>query len=199
MTEGRDASVFVHDKALCESDDIGPRTRVWAFAHVMPGASIGPDCNICDHAFVETGAVIGRGVTVKNNVLIWDRVTIEDEVFLGPNVVFTNDLVPRAAIKRPREELLSTLVRRGATIGANTTVVCGVTLGAYAFVGAGSVVVEDVPEHGFVVGNPARRIGWACVCGLRLPTDLSCTCGRTYIPSEEGIRLLTSTQEEPRA
>lgn len=192
MTEGRDDSVFVHEMALCESDDIGPRTRVWAFAHVMPGASIGPDCNICDHAFVETGAVIGRRVTVKNNVLIWDGVTIEDEVFLGPNVVFTNDLIPRAAIKRPREEFLPTLVKRGATVGANSTVVCGVTLGTYAFVGAGSVVVEDVPDHGLVVGNPARRIGWSCVCGLRLSDDLRCTCGRRYRPSQGGGLRLSS-------
>jgi UDP-2-acetamido-3-amino-2,3-dideoxy-glucuronate N-acetyltransferase len=189
MSKGLDASVFVHEKALCESEDIGSGTRVWAFAHIMEGATIGADCNICDHAFVESGAVIGRGVTVKNNVLIWDRVTIEDEVFLGPNVVFTNDLVPRAVSKKQRDELSPTLVRRGTTIGANATIVCGITIGTHAFVGAGSVVTADIPDQGFVVGNPARRIGWACVCGLRLPADLRCTCGRGYRPSNGTIRL----------
>ena len=176
----RDATVFVHERALCESDDVGPRTRIWAFAHVMKGARIGADCNVGDHAFVEGGAVIGDRVTVKNAVLVWDRVTIEDDVFLGPNAVFTNDPVPRAAFKRPPETWLPTIVRRGASIGANATIVCGVTIGAAAFVGAGSVVVRDVPAHALVVGNPARRVGWVCACGERLPANLLCACGRGY-------------------
>lgn len=184
----RDGEVFVHDKALCESTDIGPGTRIWAFAHVMEGARIGADCNICDNAFIEGGAVIGRGVTVKNNVLIWDGVTIEDEVFLGPNVVFTNDLTPRASIKKGREDFLSTVVERGATIGANATIVCGVTIGTMAFVGAGSVVTRDVGSHVLVFGNPARMVGWACACGLRLPESLACSCGRRYRRiGEEGL------------
>jgi UDP-2-acetamido-3-amino-2,3-dideoxy-glucuronate N-acetyltransferase len=176
----RDPSVFVHELALCESDQIGPRTRVWAFAHVLAGARIGADCNVCDHAFVEGGAVVGDGVTIKNNVLLWDGVTVEDEVFLGPNVVFTNDPRPRAGFKKGPEGWLPTLVRRGATIGANATVVCGVTVGCYAFVGAGSVVTADVPDHALVVGNQARRVGWACECGQTLPEALSCACGRSY-------------------
>ena len=175
-----DPSVFVHPQALCESDDVGPRTRIWAFAHVLPGARIGADCNVCDHAFVEGGAVVGDAVTIKNNVLLWDGVTVEDEVFLGPNAVFTNDPRPRAASKKGREAWLPTLVRRGATVGANATVVCGVTVGRWAFVGAGAVVVADVPDHALVVGNPARRIGWACECGERLPDDLVCACGRAW-------------------
>ena len=133
-------TVFVHEKALCETEDIGAGTRVWAFAHVMKGVSIGEDCNIGDHVFIETGARLGDRVTVKNNVLLWDRVTIEDEVFLGPNAVFTNDLNPRVAFKKPPERFLPTLVRRGASIGANATIVCGVTIGEQAFVGAGAVV-----------------------------------------------------------
>jgi UDP-2-acetamido-3-amino-2,3-dideoxy-glucuronate N-acetyltransferase len=189
----RDPSVFVHELALCESDDVGPRTRVWAFAHVLPGASIGADCNVCDHAFVEGGAVVGNSVTIKNNVLLWDRVTVEDEVFLGPNAVFTNDIRPRAGVRKGREAWLPTLVRRGATIGANATVVCGVTVGRWAFVGAGAVVVADVPDHALVVGNPARRVGWACRCGERLPDDLQCaSCGRAY-------RLAGGTLEERRS
>jgi UDP-2-acetamido-3-amino-2,3-dideoxy-glucuronate N-acetyltransferase len=181
-----DPSVFVHPLALCESGEIGARTRIWAFAHVLPGARIGADCNVCDHAFVEGGALVGNSVTIKNNVLLWDGVTVEDEVFLGPNAVFTNDLRPRAAFKKGREELLPTLVRQGATIGANATVVCGVTVGRWAFVGAGAVVSADVPDHALVVGNPARHVGWACVCGERLPETLACGCGRSYRSTPAG-------------
>jgi len=176
----RDPSVFVHDKALCESDDIGPRTRVWAFAHVMRGAVIGSDCNVGDHAFLESGARLGNHVTVKNCVLVWDKVTVEDEVFLGPNMVFTNDMNPRVAFKKSPAAFLPTLVRRGASIGANATIVCGVTIGENAFVGAGSVVIRDVPAYALVVGNPARRVGWMCACGEKLPPNLVCSCGRHY-------------------
>jgi acetyltransferase-like isoleucine patch superfamily enzyme len=122
-----DRTVRVHPAGLCESSEVGPRTRIWAFAHVLPGAVVGADCNICDHAFVETGARVGDRVTVKNAVLIWDGVTIEDDVFIGPNVVFTNDLNPRAHVTKGRDRFVPTVVRRGATIGANATVVCGVT------------------------------------------------------------------------
>ena len=190
------ASVFVHEKALCESTEIGPRTRVWAFAHVMEGARIGAGCNICDNVFIESGAIIGNGVTVKNNVLIWDRVTVEDDVFLGPNVVFTNDLNPRAAIKKPRSALLPTHVMRGATIGANATIVCGVTIGEFAFAGAGAVVTADVPPYGLVLGNPARLAGWVCRCGRRLPQDLRCECGRGYRTGSQGLELIASMLNE---
>lgn len=182
-----DPSVLVHEKALCESADIGPRTRVWAFAHVMAGARIGSDCNVGGHAFIENGAVVGNRVTVKNNVLIWDKVTVEDDVFIGPNAVFTNDLNPRATVKKPASDLVPTLVRTGATIGANATIVCGVTVGRYAFVGAGAVVTANVLTHALVVGNPARRVGWACECGRRLPDDLRCGCGRRYLPNGDGL------------
>ena len=175
-----DASVFVHEKALCESTTVGPRTRVWAFAHVMPGAVVGADCNIGDHVFIETGARIGDRVIVKNNALVWDKVTLEDDVFVGPNAVFTNDFIPRVAFKNPPEKFLPTLVRRGASIGANATIVCGVTIGEQAFVAAGTVVVRDVPAYAMVAGNPARRIGWMCACGKKLPATLACTCGRAY-------------------
>jgi UDP-2-acetamido-3-amino-2,3-dideoxy-glucuronate N-acetyltransferase len=192
-----DASVFVHEKALCESVEIGPRTRVWAFAHVMAGARIGANCNICDNVFIESGAIVGDGVTVKNNVLIWDKVTIGDEVFLGPNVVFTNDLNPRAAVKKLPSELVSTHVERGATIGANATVVCGVTVGEFAFVGAGAVVTMDVPQHGLVLGNPARLTGWACRCGRRLPASFRCECGRVYRRIDDGLELDVSELSNP--
>ena len=180
MSGSRDPSVFIHDRALCESDQIGPRTRVWAFAHVMKGAVIGADCNICDHVYIEGGAVIGNRVIVKNNALIWDRVAIGDEVFIGPNVVFTNDLKPRVAFPNPPERWMPTVVERGVTIGANATIVCGTTIREHAFVGAGSVVVRDVPAYALVVGNPARRTGWVCACGQELARDLRCACGRRY-------------------
>lgn len=176
----RDPSVFVHAQALCETDDVGPRTRVWAFAHVMKGAKVGSDCNVCDHAFIESGAVLGNRVTVKNAVLVWDKVTIEDDVFLGPNCVFTNDMNPRVAFKKPPEKFLPTLVKSGASIGANATIVCGVTVGENAFVGAGSVVIRDVPAHALIAGNPSRRIGWMCACGEKLSASLTCSCGRRY-------------------
>lgn len=175
-----DPSVFVHPHGLCESDTIGARTRVWAFAHVLAGAVIGADCNICDHAFVEGGAVLGNNVTVKNAVLVWDGVTVEDDVFLGPNMIFTNDFRPRAHVKKGRDQLVPTTVRRGATIGANATIVCGITIGEYAFIGAGAVVVRDVAPHALVAGNPAERKGWVCECGERLMADFTCRCGNSF-------------------
>lgn len=178
----------IHHLALVETDEIGEGTRVWAFAHIMAGARVGARCNVGDHAFIESGAVIGDGVTIKNNVLIWDRVTIEDDVFLGPNAVFTNDPNPRAAIKKTPEMFSPTLVRKGATIGANATILCGVTIGPNAMVGAGSVVLGDVPAHGLVAGNPARQKGWACTCGRTLPETLRCSCGRGFKKHESQIR-----------
>jgi acetyltransferase-like isoleucine patch superfamily enzyme len=190
-------TVFVHEKALCESEEIGSRTRVWAFAHVMKGARVGEDCNIGDHAFVEGGAVVGSRVTIKNGVQIWDGVTVKDEVFLGPGVVFTNDLSPRSAFKKPRDQWLSTVVERGASIGANATIVSGITIGEHAFIGAGAVVVRDVPAYALVVGNPARAKGWMCACGEKLAVVVGardpsspvvvCSCGRRY--RLEGGRL----------
>lgn len=171
--------VFVHERALVESDVIGEGTRVWAFAHVMKGAVVGRGCNIGDHAFIERGARLGDQVTVKNNVLIWDGVTLEDGVFAGPNVVFTNDPRPRVAFKDEFKPV-ATVVKKNASIGANATIICGVTLGEWSFVGAGSVVTRDVPAHGFVLGSPARQIGWACDCARRLPESLRCSCGRAY-------------------
>jgi UDP-2-acetamido-3-amino-2,3-dideoxy-glucuronate N-acetyltransferase len=183
--------VFVHPRGLCESEDVGPGTRVWAFAHVLPGARIGAGCNICDGAYVEGAAVLGDNVTVKNGVLVYDLVTCEDDVFLGPGVLFTNDLRPRAHVKRGREQLLPTLVRRGATLGAGTVVVCGSTVGAYAFAAAGSVVTRDVPAHAFVAGNPARRKGWVCSCGERLDAGLRCPSdgtAYTLVSEQDGLR-----------
>ena len=175
-----DPTVFVHPQALCESRDVGPHTRIWAFAHVLEGAVVGARCNVCDHAFIEGGARLGDNVTVKNAVLVWTGVTIEDDVFLGPNCVFTNDLRPRAAIKKGPGQVVPTVVRKGATIGANATIVCGYEVGPQAFVAAGAVVTRDVAAHALVAGNPARRLGWVCECGEQLGDHLRCVCGRRY-------------------
>jgi acetyltransferase-like isoleucine patch superfamily enzyme len=173
-------AAYIHPLALCESMQVGPRTRIWAFTHVMAGAVIGADCNLGDHAFIESGARLGNGVTVKNGVAVWDRVRVEDDVFIGPSVAFTNDLRPRAKIRKTREGLVPTVLRSGASIGANATIVCGVVIGAHAFVGAGAVVTRDVPDYALVTGNPARQRGWVCRCGRPLRELYTCECGLEY-------------------
>ncbi len=162
--EGLPASVFVHDRAFVESADIGEQTRVWGFAHVMKGVRVGSHCNLGEQVFLETGAIVGDRVTVKNGISIWDKVVIEDDVFLGPHLVFTNDMKPRAFIKRGGSALVPTLVKKGATIGAGAVIVCGVTIGEYAFIGAGAVVTKTVPAHARVLGNPGYLSDYVCVC-----------------------------------
>lgn len=175
---------FCHPTAIVESEDIGSETRIWAFAHVMKKAVIGRGCNIGDHSFIESGARIGDGVVVKNGVSIWSGVTLEDHVFVGPNAVFTNDLFPRARVYHAEE--VATLVREGASIGANATIRCGVAIGRWAMVGAGSVVTHDVPDFVLVYGVPACPQGWVCACGNPLDSlpprqgSASCDCGRSY-------------------
>jgi acetyltransferase-like isoleucine patch superfamily enzyme/dTDP-4-dehydrorhamnose 3,5-epimerase-like enzyme len=149
---------FVHPQALCESTRIGARTRVWAFAHVLPGAAIGADCNICDGVFIENDVVVGDRVTVKCGVQLWDGVEVEDDAFIGPNVTFTNDPFPRSR-KHPAK-FERTRVGKGASLGANATILPGVTIGANAMVGAGAVVTRSVPPNAIVTGNPARIVGY---------------------------------------
>ena len=147
-----------HPSALVETQNIGDNTRVWAFAHVLPGAQIGADCNICDHVFIENDVIIGDRVTIKCGVQLWDGLRIEDDVFIGPNATFTNDLFPRS--KRYPEEFTKTLIQKGASIGANATILAGNTVGQNAMVGAGSVVTRSVPPNAIVIGNPARITGY---------------------------------------
>jgi UDP-2-acetamido-3-amino-2,3-dideoxy-glucuronate N-acetyltransferase len=174
---------FIHPNALVDAGaHIGPRTRVWAFAHIVKGAVIGEDCNICDHTFVEGKVRIGNRVTLKCGVYLWDGLVLEDDVFVGPCAAFTNDLRPRSR-QHPLEYPTTTL-KEGCSIGANATILPGITIGRCAMVGAGSVVTRSVPDFGLVVGNPARLHGWVCRCGKKLGAftadSVACLCGKSY-------------------
>ena len=149
---------FVHNHAICESVSIGKNSRVWAFAHILPGARIGSDCNVCDNVFIENDVLIGDRVTLKCGVQVWDGITIEDDVFVGPNVTFTNDLFPRSKISP--QSFARTLIKKGASLGANCTILPGITIGVNAMVGAGAVVTRSIPPNSIVVGNPAKIIGY---------------------------------------
>lgn len=180
---------FRHPSALVETGDVGEGSRVWAFAHIMAGAKIGENCNIADHCFVESGAVLGDNVTVKNHVAIWNGVTIRSGAFIGPNVSFTNDVRPRS--RAPNWRLIPTLIDEGASVGANATVLCGVTVGAFALIGAGAVVTKNVPAHGVVYGNPARLRGYVCHCGeglaFRARRAVCSRCGTRYQRGNAGV------------
>jgi UDP-2-acetamido-3-amino-2,3-dideoxy-glucuronate N-acetyltransferase len=164
---------FVHATAIVEKPShIGNDTRIWHFVHVMPGAWIGDRCSIGQGCYI--GKVrIGHGCRIQNNVSVYEGVTLEDDVFLGPSCVFTNVKHPRAHVSR-KTELAHTLVCKGVTVGANATVICGVTIGEFAMIGAGAVVTHDIAPHAIVVGSPARQIGWACRCGETLSAELAC-------------------------
>ncbi len=180
---------FVHESAIVDENvSIGQGTKVWHFSHVLGGSVIGRDCNIGQNVVIGPDVTVGKGCKIQNNVSVYKGVTLEDEVFCGPSMVFTNVFNPRAHIKR-MDELRPTLVKQGTTLGANSTIVCGVTIGRYAFVGAGAVVTRNVLDHALMAGNPARRIGWVCTCGEKLGEDLACSvCGAGY--REEGAKGL---------
>jgi UDP-2-acetamido-3-amino-2,3-dideoxy-glucuronate N-acetyltransferase len=192
---------FVHPTALVEADAIGDGTNVWAFAHILPGAKIGRNCNIGDHCFVESGASVGDNVTIKNGISIWEGVTLEDDVFVGPNVVFTNDLFPRSPRSEAagsrysnRDWLAPTVVERGATLGAGAIILAGNRVGRFALVAAGALVTADVPAYALVMGVPARLGGYVCECGERTVEDdglLVCpACNRRYSRGPEGVALV---------
>lgn len=178
-------SCFIHSTAIVEQPvHIGEGTKVWHFTHVMPDADIGRGCVLGQNVFVARGVQLGDNVKVENNVSVFEGVTLEDDVFCGPSCVFTNVINPRSHVSR-KHEYRPTLIRRGASLGANSVIVCGHTVGRYAFVGAGAIVTHDIPDYALVVGNPARRIGWVCACGVRLDSrsgDLTCSaCGARYV------------------
>jgi len=178
---------FKHESAYVdEGSVVGDGTKIWHFSHVMAGARVGRRCNIGQNVVISPQVVIGDNVKIQNNVSVYTGVTLEDDVFCGPSMVFTNVINPRSHVPR-RDEYRPTLVKRGASLGANCTVLCGFTIGAYAFVGAGAVVTRDVPDYALVVGNPARLTGWVCECGVKLaggstpPADVTClACEKQY-------------------
>ncbi len=187
MSEAGERGYFSHPAAIVESAAIGAHTRIWAFAHVLPGAVIGTDCNICDGVFVENDVRIGDRVTVKCGVQLWDGVTLEDDVFVGPNATFTNDNFPRSKV-RP-ERFARTVVRSGASIGANATILPGITVGPRAMVGAGAVVTRDVPANAIVVGNPATIRGYVDAAAARKGSASGQTTGARELAAR-GARLV---------
>jgi UDP-2-acetamido-3-amino-2,3-dideoxy-glucuronate N-acetyltransferase len=172
----------IHPSAIIDNGaQIGDETRVWHWTHISAGARIGTGCSFGQNVFVGNEVIIGNNVKVQNNVSIYDAVTIEDDVFCGPSIVFTNVLNPRSAVPR-KKEYRKTLVKKGATLGANCTIICGITVGDYAFIGAGALVNKDVPSYALMIGVPAKQKGWMCSCGLKLfGRDLvNCSCKRRY-------------------
>lgn len=186
------SNFFAHPSAcIDEGALIGEGTKIWHFCHIAPGARIGDRCVLGQNVFVDGGATIGNGCKIQNNVSVFKGVTLEDLVFCGPSCVFTNVVTPRAGVER-KSEFAATLVKRGATIGANATIICGTTVGAFALVGAGCVVSKDVPDHALVVGVPGKIIGWVCCCGevlchLGELGQRSCSrCGQAYSVNDNG-------------
>jgi len=196
---GEEKDYFAHETSLVEGPvEVGKGTKIWHFAHVMPGVKIGEGCNIGQNVYIGKGVTIGDNVKVQNNVSVYEGVVLEDDVFCGPSCVFTNVFNPRSHVSR-KSEYRPTVVRRGATIGANATIVCGNTIGRYAFIGAGAVVTKDVPDHAMYYGNPARRNGWVCNCGVKLDFSRSqsadCpSCGRHY--KKQGAKDSEKVTEE---
>lgn len=191
---------FVHESSYVdEGAEIGKGTKIWHFCHVMPRTRIGEQCNIGQNVLVASDVKIGRNVKIQNNVSLYTGVVIEDDVFLGPSMVFTNVMNPRSHVNR-KNEYQETLVKRGASIGANATIVCGTTIGRYSFVGAGSVVTRDVPDYALVYGNPARVRGWMCQCGIKLNFAIlgseessTCeSCGNGYLKQGQIIAPVES-------
>jgi len=181
-------AAFIHASAIVDDGaSIGSGTKVWHFVHVLSGTKIGEHCVLGQNVMVGPDVIIGDGCKLQNNVAVYKGVTLEEDVFCGPSCVFTNVLTPRAFVER-KNEFAQTLVRRGATIGANATIVCGVAIGQYAMIGAGAVVTRDIPDYALVVGNPSRRIGWVSRSGERLSEDLTCPrTGETYRETDNGL------------
>jgi len=193
---------FAHESAVIdEGATIGPGSKIWHFSHIMPDTVLGANCNVGQNVVISPGCRIGSNCKIQNNVSVYTGVILEDDVFCGPSMVFTNVINPRSHIVR-KDEYRRTLVRQGASIGANATVVCGVTLGKYSFIGAGAVVTKDVPDYGLVVGNPGRLRGYVCYCGHKLdlpagvkePGRAACPdCARTYEKQNDVVTEVQAT------
>ena len=182
---------FVHESSYVDDGVvIGNNTRIWHFSHIMPETEIGENCNIGQNVVIGPRVRVGNRCKIQNNVSVYEGVTLEDGVFCGPSMVFTNIYNPRAEIRK-MDQVRPTLVKHGASLGANCTIVCGTTIGRYAFIGAGAVVNKDILDHALVVGNPARQIGWVCLCGERLTENLSClACNSAYVKTGEGVKKI---------
>jgi UDP-2-acetamido-3-amino-2,3-dideoxy-glucuronate N-acetyltransferase len=186
------SNFFVHESSFVDDGcQIGDGTKIWHFCHVMPRSVIGRDCNIGQNVVISPGVRIGNNVKIQNNVSVYTGVILEDDVFCGPSMVFTNVVNPRSHVSR-KDEYRATLVKRGASLGANSTVVCGHTIGRFAFIGAGAVVTREVPDYALVVGNPGRVVGWMCECGVKLatgtrpPQSATCAaCGLKYTTTND--------------
>lgn len=188
------ASALIHPTAIVgDGATVGENTRIWHWVHVRDGAQIGDDCTLGQNVYVAPTVVVGDGVKIQNNVSLYDGVILEDGVFCGPSAVFTNVSTPRSHVDRS-DQFETTRVGRGATIGANATILCGLSIGSFAFVGAGSVVTDDVAAHALVIGNPARPVGWSCRCGARLPDPdpgaICGECGDHYRRTPDGLALV---------
>jgi UDP-2-acetamido-3-amino-2,3-dideoxy-glucuronate N-acetyltransferase len=189
------SDVFVHESSYVDDGcEIGRGTKIWHFSHIMSGARVGERCNIGQNVVIAPQVTIGNNVKIQNNVSIYTGVILEDDVFCGPSMVFTNVVNPRSHVSR-KDEYKTTLVKRGASIGANATVVCGHTIGAFAFIGAGAVVTKDVPDYALIVGNPGRISGWMCECGVKLssgavpPAAVACKACQTRYRADKQGRL----------
>jgi UDP-2-acetamido-3-amino-2,3-dideoxy-glucuronate N-acetyltransferase len=190
--QGVTTDFFAHPTAVIDdSCTIGRETKVWHFSHILSGSQIGQNCNIGQNVVIGPNVTIGNGCKIQNNVSVYKGVTLEDKVFCGPSMVFTNIINPRAEIGKI-DQVRPTLVKHGATLGANCTIICGTTIGSYAFIGAGAVITRDVPDHALVVGNPGRQIGWVCQCGERLENNLQCPeCKKKYAKTDNGCHKLS--------
>ena len=189
---------FVHESSYIDDQvEIGENTKIWFFCHVQKGAKIGKNCSLGQNVNISNNVKIGNGVKIQNNVAVYEGVEIEDYAFCGPSCVFTNDLTPRAKYPKGAAAYKKTLIREGASIGANATVVCGHTIGKWALIGAGAVVTTNVPDHALMLGVPAKQRGWVCECGELLKDSLSChACGRKYKETESGLEEDISCNSE---
>lgn len=181
------SELFIHESSyIDENVKIGYGTKIWHFCHVQSGAIIGENCTLGQNVNISNNVHIGNGVKIQNNVSVYEGVEIEDNVFCGPSCVFTNDIIPRSEYPKGHENYKKTLIRKGTSIGANATIICGHTIGQYAMIGAGAVITKDVPAHALMVGNPAKQIGWICCCGKKLNENQMCEkCGRKYILKDQ--------------
>ena len=184
------STYFVHPTSIIDDDvTVGEGTKIWCYSHIQSGARIGKNCTFGQNVNVSNHVQIGDGCKIQNNVSLYEGVELEDYVFCGPSCVFTNDLTPRAKYPKGSAGYRKTLIKKGTSIGANATIICGHTVGSWALIGAGAVVTGDVPAHALMLGVPARQTGWACECGEVLNSDLSCkTCGRKYIEESDGLK-----------